>query len=114
RTARHWPARQSADYRRTRRPLPCDVLFARPCITRHFLATLWKLDSCRLAERVGLLRPASRNPNEDEPFLLKPHNTSNLAFANSFSRFHPFASIFGFFQRNEIGRASCRERVEHR
>jgi len=33
----------------------------------------------RLAERVGVLEPASKNLNEDRVFPLKPHDTSDLS-----------------------------------
>ena len=54
-----------------------------------------------LAGRQGVSSRASRNLNKDGLFSLKPHDTSDLAFSDSFVGFRPFASVFGFGERND-------------
>ena len=64
--------------------------------TGHNAAAMGRPHDPRIesAERVGVFRPASRNPNKYPRFQNNSHEASNLAFANSFVRFRPFASIF--------------------
>jgi hypothetical protein len=54
---------------------------------------------------------ASRNLNKDGLFSLKPHNTSDLAFSDSFVFFRPFASVFGFCQRDVTQNVTRRDRL---
>jgi hypothetical protein len=52
-----------------------------------------------LAERLGVFKPTSRNPNKDGLFSDNSHCACHLAFSDSFVGLRPFASVFWFCQR---------------
>ena len=54
-----------------------------------------------LAGRQGVSGLAFRNPNKDRPFQHNSHEASELAFSDSCVSFRPFASVFGFCQRDD-------------
>ena len=58
---------------------------------------------------MGVLERVSKNPNEDGPFSLNSHDASDLAFSDSFVLLRPFASVFGFRQRNDTRNVTRRE-----
>src|ERR1035437_9577560 len=64
-----------------------------------------------LAGRQGVSSRAVRNLNKDGLFSLKSHDTSDLAFSDSFVGFRPFAPVCGFFQRNETRNDTRCERL---
>ena len=53
------------------------------------------------SEREGVVKSISRNTNRHGRFSSKPHDAANLAFADSFIRFRPFACVCRFLQRND-------------
>lgn len=53
-----------------------------------------------VAERVGVLKLALRNPNEDGPFSRNAFGVSDLASSDPFARFRLFTPVFGFCQPN--------------
>ena len=69
------------------------------------LETIDVLSECgsriELGWEAGSLYARFKKLNKDGLFSLKPHDTSDLAFSDSFIRFHPFASVFGFCQCND-------------
>jgi hypothetical protein len=65
----------------------------------------------RLAGRQGVSALASRNLNKHGPFQANSHSASDLAFSDSVIGFRPFASVFGFCQRNDTRNDTRRERL---
>src|SRR3972149_4121958 len=59
----------------------------------------------------GSLYARFKKLNKDGLFSLKPHDTSDLAFSDSFVRFRPFASVCGFCQRNDTRNVTRREHL---
>ena len=49
-----------------------------------------------MGTEAGSLYARFKKLNKDGLFSLKTHDTSDLAFSDSFVSFHPFATFFGF------------------
>jgi len=64
-----------------------------------------------LAGRQGFLAAVFSNPNKDGAFALKACAAIDLALSDSCVGFRPFASVVGFYQRNDTRNVTRLERL---